>query len=974
MNNSTDTAVARLAARPHELIDRGRQIQFTFDGKPFTAHPGDTIASALAAAGLSVFSRSFKYHRPRGLLCCAGHCPNCLVQVGAEPNVRACMRPVESNLVVQSQNAWPSLRLDAMALTALADRFLPPGFYYKAFIHPQALWPIYEKVLRNVAGLGRVDSDTPSGEYEKVYLHADVVVVGGGPAGLTAALAAAAAGLSVLVIDEHSSLGGHLRYDAEAHRATLEELTQIVAESENIRVLLNTTVFAAFEENWLAAIESHGAESRIYKIRATSVIYATGAYEQPALFGNNDLPGIMLGSAAQRLISLYGVRPGRRAIVVTVNDDGWAAAADLLSAGIEVAAVVDARPSSSDAAVIRPVLAGNVPVYWSHTPVSAGGSTRVESLEFAPLAADGRVDLSGSIRFACDLVVVSVGWSPANGLIYQAGGRMTYDSNTAEFTPTELPAGVFAAGRVAGAHDLRDEIAAGVQAGDRAAAYLGRTPASDSLARIVPEATVAALKPRTLPPAQAAGGGKRIVCYCEDVSDKDIELSIAEGYDSIELLKRYSTISMGPCQGKMCSQNTLHLCARAAGRRVEDTGTTTSRPPVTPVSLGALAGRHMEPVQVTPIHAWHLEKGAKMLLAGLWIRPEHFGDPLEEVHAVRNGVGIIDVSTLGKFKLTGPGVPGLLERLYVNKWAGLGVGRARYGLMCNDEGIILDDGVTARLAEREWYMTTTSTGSGAVFEWIQWWLQSGWGDGVQAVNLSEVYAAFNLAGPRSRDVLSRVTDADLSNDGFPYMNIREANVAGVPCRLLRIGFMGELSFEIHCPSGYGRHVWEELLAAGSEFGIRPFGVEAQRILRLEKAHIIIGQDTDGLTDPISADLEGLVKLDKPDFLGHRAISRIRRDSPKQRLVGFIMDEPLITPDEGLQIVRPTPDGGHEIIGWVTSSRYSPTLKQSIGLCWLLEEIARLSGATFAIRMNGRLETARVHHGSFYDPQGNRLRG
>jgi sarcosine oxidase subunit alpha len=963
-----------LAARPGELIDRERQIHFTFDGKPFTAHPGDTIASALAAANVSVFSRSFKYHRPRGLLCCAGHCPNCLVQVGAEPNVRACLRPVEPSMAVQSQNAWPSLRLDAMALTSLADRFLPPGFYYKAFVHPQALWPAYEKVLRSVAGLGRVEPDTPPGEYEKIYLHADVAVVGGGPAGLTAALAAAAAGLSVLVIDENSTLGGHLRYDAEAHRASLEELTRIVAESENIRVLPNTTVFAAFEENWLAAIESNVAESRVYKIRAASVIYATGAYEQPALFGNNDLPGIMLGGAAQRLIRLYGVRPGHRAIVVTANDDGWTAAAELLSAGIEVAAVVDARPSSSDEALIRPVLARNVPIYWAHAPVSARGSTRVESLEFAPLAADGRADLSSSVRSACDLVVVSVGWSPANGLIYQAGGRMAYDPNAAEFTPTELPAGVFAAGRVAGAHELRDEVTEGKRAGDRAAAYLGSTPASDSLASIVPEATVTAPKPRTFSPAQAAGGGKRIVCYCEDVSDKDIELSIAEGYDSIELLKRYSTISMGPCQGKMCSQNTLHLCARATGRRVEEIGTTTSRPPITPVSLGALAGRHMEPVQVSPIHAWHLEKGAKMLLAGLWVRPEHYGDPLEEVRAVRNGVGIIDVSTLGKFKLTGPGVPTLLDRLYVNKWGGLGVGRARYGLMCNDEGIILDDGVTARIAEREWYMTTTSTGSGAVFEWIQWWLQSGWGDGIQAVNLSEVYAAFNLAGPHSREVLSRVTDADLGNEGFPYMTIREANVAGVPCRLLRIGFTGELSYEIHCPAGYGRHVWEELLAAGGNFGIRPFGVEAQRILRLEKAHIIIGQDTDGLTDPLSADLEGLVKLDKPDFLGHRAISRIGRDSPKQRLVGFVMDEPHITPDEGLQIVRTGPDGRHEIIGWVTSSRYSPTLKQSIGLCWLPEEVARLSGATFTIRMNGHLETARVHHGPFYDPQGHRLRG
>lgn len=974
MNSKMATAAFRLDAQPDELIDRERRILFTFDGKEYAAHPGDTIASALAAAGVDVLSRSFKYHRPRGLLCCAGHCPNCLVQVGAEPNVRACMRPVEPGMAVRAQNAWPSLKRDAMSLTALADRFTPPGFYYKAFVHPQALWPTYEKILRHAAGLGRVDPDTPPAEYDKLHLHADVAVVGGGPAGLSAALAAAVPGLRVLLIDENPTLGGHLRYSHEAHRATLQDLEGRISRTNNIKVLLNTTVVAAFEENWLSAIENHSGESRHYKIRAASVIYATGTYEQPALFGNNDLPGIMLGSAAQRLIRLHGVRPGSRAIVVAANDDGWTAAADLLSAGIEVAAVVDARPSAYREVLTRPIEARNVPIYWSHVAVSAHGGARVQSLEFAPLATDGRIDLAGKVRRSCDLVVVSMGWSPANGLIYQAGGRMTYDPAQAEFLPDELPAGIFAAGRVAGARDLRNELIEGRVAGGRAVTFLGHNPAPDSPAGVELEASTVADGPRTLPPIRHVGQGKRIVCYCEDVTDKDVELAVAEGYSSIELLKRYSTISMGPCQGKMCSQNTIHLCARASGRRVEETGTTTSRPPVTPVSLGALAGRHMDPVQVTPLHAWHREKGAKMLLAGLWIRPEHYGDPSEEVRAVRDSVGIIDVSTLGKFKLVGPGVPALLDRLYINRWSGLAAGRARYGVMCNDEGIILDDGVTARVAEREWYMTTTSSGSGAVFEWIQWWLQSGWGEGVQAVDLSEVYAAFNLAGPHSRDVLSRVTEADLTNERFPYMHIREANVAGVPCRLLRIGFTGELSYEIHCPAGYGLHVWESLLAAGSEFGIRPFGVEAQRILRLEKGHLIIGQDTDGLTDPLSADMEGIVKLDKPDFLGHQSLSRIRRDSPKQRLVGFKMDDPLKTPDEGLQIVRDAPGGGLEIIGWITSSRYSPTLNESIGLCWLPDELARTHGASFTIRMDGRLEPARVHHGPFYDPQGGRLRG
>jgi sarcosine oxidase subunit alpha len=362
-----------------------------------------------------------------------------------------------------------------------------------------------------------------------------------------------------------------------------------------------------------------------------------------------------------------------------------------------------------------------------------------------------------------------------------------------------------------------------------------------------------------------------------------------------------------------------------------------------------------------------------MMVAGLWLRPEHYGDPTAEVQAVRQRVGLIDVSTLGKVRLVGPQVPALLDRLYINKWQKLDQGRVRYGLMCNDEGIILDDGVTAHLTENEWYTTTTSSGASAIYEWIQWWLQSGWGDGVQATNMSEVNAAFNLAGPHSRAVLQKLTDTNLTNEAFPYMHARSFVIAGVPCLALRIGFTGELSYEIHCPSGYGLHVWQALMAAGQEFDIRPFGLEAQRVLRLEKGHIIVGQDTDALSDPLAADLAWAVKLDKPDFLGQRTLSRIAAEGPKQRLVGFKMARPDIVPDEGLQIVQAGAAGKLEIIGWITSSRFSPTLGEAIGLCWLPAAMAEQPGATFTIRLNGRLEEGRVYHGPFYDPEGSRLK-
>jgi sarcosine oxidase subunit alpha len=420
--------------------------------------------------------------------------------------------------------------------------------------------------------------------------------------------------------------------------------------------------------------------------------------------------------------------------------------------------------------------------------------------------------------------------------------------------------------------------------------------------------------------------------------------------------------------------NAVHVCARANVASVDGTGTTTSRPPLQPISLGALAGQNMEPVRVTPVHGWHLERGAKMMVAGMWLRPEHYGAPAEEVRAVRERVGVIDVSTLGKYKLTGPSVPDILEKIYINRWRKLAVGRVRYGAMCNTEGIVMDDGVTARVGEQEWYMTTTSGGAGSVNEWMQWWMQSGWGEGAQLLNRTDDFAAVNLAGPQARALLQKLTGLQLGNDQFPYMHARSGAVAGVPCRLLRIGFTGELSYELHCPSSYGRHLWERLLAAGEQFGILPFGVEAQRVLRLEKGHLIIGQDTDALSNPIAAELSWAVRLDREDFLGQRARIRVTGRGVRQRLVGFTVPGVSVAPEEGLQIVALGSNGKRpEIIGWVSSCRFSPTLNEVIGLCWLPSEIAETDGAEFNIWRDERPLAARVHRGAVYDPEGARLR-
>ena len=949
----------RIPKQRGEVVDRSVTATFSFDGQEYTAYSGDTIASALTAADVKVLSRSFKYHRPRGLLCCAGHCPNCLVQVGDEPNVRACRREVTPGMNIRSQNAWPSLNHDFLSLTQAGSRLMPVGFYYKTFIRPPLLWPFYERVLRQVAGLGKVDPDTLSDGFDKQYLHTDVAVVGGGLSGISAALSAAKQGARVMIFDSESTLGGHLRYNPNSY---LPDLLESLGQYENVTVFTDTTILGWYKDNWLSATQG----TRLFKVRSKSLIVATGAYEVPIVFGNNDLPGVMLGSAVQRLLHLFGVCPGKKILVVTANEDGWRVAADLRIAGLEVVAIVDKR-SQEDCIGLYLNELDNIPIFYKHTILDATGTKSVKGAKIGQVDPDGRIDLSTKRWLECDLIAISVGWVPTLELFYMAGGKTEYNKARSEILPVTSPSHLYVAGRAAGTHALNQQIIQGKQIGLQAFNSIGSE--KDGLLCKIP--TVSDETIRTSMHLSIPSKKKQFVCFCEDVTDQDIEVAVSEGYQSIELLKRYSTVSMGPCQGKMCSMNAIHLCALANNWTVQETGKTTARPPTEPVALGTLAGQKMEPAQLSPIHSWHVNRGAQMMLAGLWLRPEHYSNPRDEVLAVRERVGLIDVSTLGKLQLTGSGVPDLLERIYVNQWRKLRLGKVRYGVMCNDEGIILDDGVCARLSDELWYMSTTSSGVTGIFEWIQWWLQSGWGCGIHLTDLTEVFSAFNITGPKSREVLRKLTSCNLDSEEFPYMSVRNAEVMGVPCRLMRIGFTGELSYEIHCPSGYAMCVWESLMQAGEEFDILPFGVEAQRILRLEKAHIIVGQDTDALSDPFSANMDWIVKMNKPDFLGKRAFTRITAEGTKQLLVGFNMDCPDIVPEEGSQIVSKKPGKQMEIIGWVTSSRFSPTLTQAIGLCWLPKDLGAQNGAPFTIYLNGKLEKAYVHHGAFYDSAGAR---
>jgi sarcosine oxidase subunit alpha len=929
--------MTRLPEAPSQVIQRDKVLRFSFDGQVYSAYEGDTIASALAAAGVTTFTRSFKYHRRRGLLCVSGRCPNCLVRVGDQPNVRACRTPVSAGMVVTSQHAWPSLKRDMMSLLQRVSRFLPVGFYYKTFMHPHALWPTYERVIRRAAGLGRVDPESRPQHPAKVYHHADVVVIGGGAAGLSAAQAAAQAGARVIVLETESAPGGHLRWTLSGGYP--------LPSLENVEVMSNTTAIGIYDDLWIGAMSGE----QLIKLRARALVVATGAYDLPLPFENNDLPGVMLGSGALRLARLWGVQPGSRAVVVSAQRRGLQTALELRALGVEVAAVIDAR-ARPDLDLMSQLATAGIMVRTETVITKALGRDRVQGVEIS--GTPGKVD--------CDLIVICADQAPANELLFQAGAKLAWDAEIGAFMPSELPPGVFAAGSVVGVQDAED----GYLAGRRAAHAAGCTEDApvESGPNSQRERAVYASYP--LRPSQ-----HDVVCWCEDVTSKDIRQSIAEGYDSIELLKRYSTISMGPCQGKMCGVNAMRLVAQMTGQSVEATGTTTSRPPVEPVAMDSLAGRVMEPVRVSPVHAWHISHHAHLINAGLWKRPEHYGDPVAEVLAVRERAGIIDVSTLGKLHISGPDAVPLLERLYTNRWQNLAVGRVRYGLMVNDEGVVMDDGTTARLADDLYYMTTTSSGASGVYEWIEWWLQSGWSFDVQVVNITEAYAAFNVAGPRARDVIASLTDLDVSREAFPYLHVRQATVAGAPAIILRIGFTGELSYEIHVPSGYGAHVWQALIDAGEAVGMVPFGMEAQRILRLEKGHILVGQETDALTNPFEANMGWAVKPDKDDFLGKPSLVT-QADGVEKRLVGFEMVDGVI-PEEMNQIVRQRP-GGLDIIGRVTSVRRSPSLKKIIGLCWLPAEMAA-SGQTFTVRVRGELHTGRVVDVPFYDPDGSRLR-
>ncbi len=967
----------RLPVGPASRIDPSRSVTFTFDGRDIEAHPGDTIGSALAANGVRTISRSFKYHRPRGLLCAAGRCPNCLVNVDGTPSVRACVEPVEDGLTVTSQNAWPSLRFDLVSLSDRFDRFLPIGFYYKVFHRPKFMWPFFEHILRRIAGLGVLDTSAHPERVERTrHLHADVAIVGGGPAGCLAALEAAAGGARVILVDDAPELGGHFRLTSAAVRGDVRvdglegiaagaRLRELVAASEGITVLSGATAFGIYEGGLIAAAQG----TIVHRIRARQIVLATGAAERPALFDRNDLPGIMLGSGVLRLARLFGVRAGRRAVVLTDGPWGWRSAVDLLDAGVTVATLVDAREDAGkgvDDSLRARIADAGVEVLADATPLAAKGRGRVTGLHVRTPA--------GERTLVTDLVAMCLRPEPVVALAGQAGATRRWDAALGVTVADSPPDGVVLAGHLQGPDDLATVLASGVLAG-RVAARDAREPgavgtagaphAAPALAALESARASAREAVAAMPVGKGPGGRKQVVCVCEDVTVKELTLGVYEGFDDLETMKRYSTTTMGPCQGKMCHSLAAGVQAELTGQTRDEVGMTTSRPPYQPVSLAALAGPHLDPVRYTAMHDWHAALEPTWIDMGDWKRPLHYGSVADECRAVRERVGLIDVSTLGKLEVRGAGAGEYLDWLHPNRFSDLKVGRVRYRAMTDDAGVVLDDGTVARFGLDRFFVTTGTGTLDAVDQWMRWWL-AGTNRDVVITNTTNELAAMNLAGPHARGVLSRVTDADVSKAAMPYLAAAEIRVAGVPATILRIGFVGELGYEIHVPADYGTHVWEALMEAGKDLGIAPFGVEAQRVLRLEKQHLIVSQDTDALSGPIESGLGWLVKADKPDFVGRVAIARAESTGARSNLIGFeAAGRPV--PHEGAGIVR---EG--KLIGRVTSAKWSPFLGKAIGMAWM--SIGPFeTGTPIVIRHDDRTVTATLQTRPFYDPEGVRLR-
>ncbi len=980
------------------VIDRKRTVSFTFDGKRYSGHPGDTLASALIANGVKLSGRSFKYHRPRGIMSAGSEEPNALVELrtGAyrEPNTKATMAELFDGLQAKSQNRWPNLNFDLLSVNSLLSSVFVAGFYYKTFMWPAAFWEkLYEPAIRRAAGLGRAADGADPDSYEKVTAHCDVLVVGGGPAGLAAAASAAACGARVIIAEEHAALGGRAIDDCSIinGRSSAQWVSEVEADllkQPHVTVLRRTTVFGTYDAGSYGAVErvsdhlasaAHGMpRQRLWRIVAKRTILTAGATERPIVFGGNDRPGVMLAGAVRSYINRFGVAPGRRAVVFTNNDYGATTVTDLTRAGIEVAALVDSRQKPGEA-VRRIVADTKVALIPGAVIVDANGGKAVESVTV-------EYGIGQRLTIDCDLLAVSGGWNPNVQLTSHLGGRPVWDESLLAFVPSVLPTNMRCAGAAAGEFSLKRTLESGQQAGRQAAVELGFTSAVTTLAQ-APDESIAIEALWRVPNAR----GKAFVDQQNDVTDSDVALAEREGFRSVEHLKRYTTLGMATDQGRTANVNGLAIMAELTQRTIPQTGVTLARPPYTPVSIGALAGDHrgkdFKPARLPPSYGWSAEQGAVFVETGLWMRPSYYPragekDWLEtvvrEVNTVRNAVGVCDVSTLGKIDVQGPDAGAFLDRVYMNALKSLPVGKARYGGMLREDGIFMDDGTIARFDENHYFVTTTTANAVKAFQHMEYCSQWLWPElDVQLISATEQWAQYAVAGPKCRDLLRKIVDPefDISDAAFPFLQVGKITVCGgLKARLFRLSFSGERAFEIGVPARYGDALLRRLMDAGEEFGVCPYGAEALAVMRIEKGHIS-GPELNGTTTPRDLGLGGMVSK-KKDFIGSVLGERAGLVDPtRPTLVGFRPVNRAVRLRSGAHLfakdsqTSPANDEGH-----LTSVAYSPTLGHWIALGLIKggpKRIGEIVRAYDPIR-NGD-ELVEIVSPAFVDPEGVKAR-
>ena len=995
-----------LRVKSSKFIDETYRVSFKFNGSKYYGYKGDTLASALLANDIHLVARSFKYHRPRGIMSSGSEEPNAIVQLHnnsdrTEPNVRATEVEIYEGLEASSQNCWPNVKFDIGGINNFLSPILPAGFYYKTFMWPASFWEKYEYFIRKSAGLGKSPTKPDPDIYEHEYIHCDVLIVGAGISGIMAAKTAAKNGLKTLLVDEKPNIGGstiyqnsdHFKINNQNSGSWLEKEINEIKKIDNLEIMIRTTVAAFHGYNFLLARENltdhlpieqrkNKTRQKLLKIRAKKVITATGSLERPLIFDNNDRPGILLSSAIKRYADLFGVACGEKNVFLTNNDSAYEAAISLIQKGIKVEAIIDNR-EQIESRLLYEIEKNNIKVFKGFTIVNTNGYKRIKKVSLMKLSKDGQKVIGSKINLSCDCLGVSGGWTPAVHLFTQSGGKLKFREEDQVFIPGKYSSEQISIGACNGDLTLEDIIK---YTPKYLKEFLNIKKTDYDDIEVFSSENKSKRNIWLLPSDKILGKTKSFVDYQNDATAKDIKLALREGFRSIEHVKRYTTTGMGTDQGKLGNMHALGIISETAGTKMGEHGTTTFRPPYTPLTFGTIVGRNVgkyfDIYRRTPIHEWHLKNNAKFENVGQWKRPWYYPKYNENMYqavqreskAARESAGILDASTLGKIDIQGTDASEFLNRVYTNAWSKLSIGKCRYGLMLNEDGMVYDDGVTTRLSENHYIMTTTTGGAANVLSKLEDYLQTEWPElDVYLTSVTDHFATISVCGPNSKKIVSNVIPhLDLSDENFPHMSFKNTKIDNINCRVMRISFTGELSYEINIQANYAKSVWEKCMELGKNFNITPYGTETMHLLRAEKGFIIVGQDTDATMTPIDLQMDWIVSKKKYDFIGRRSLYRSDTiKSDRKQLVGLLTDNPNEILEEGAQIVDDVNKSPIEMLGHVTSSYYSPNLKKSIAL-GVVKGGKNMMGKKLIIPMEKKIINVTVADPIFLDKENKKL--